>query len=188
VDTYRAVVAEAVLAAGAHIINDITGFQEEPAILDVAARHGAAVIAMHIKGRPATMQQNPTYDDLLGEVSAYLQRSVKQALAAGVPRARIWVDPGIGFGKTLAHNLELLHRLDELRALDQPILIGTSRKAFIGHLLGGKPPAERVTGTGATLAVAICHGADVVRVHDVGPAADVVRVTDAIVRFGDDGR
>jgi dihydropteroate synthase len=184
VDTYRATVAEGALRAGAHIVNDITGFREDPAILDVAARHGAAVIAMHIQGRPATMQQHPHYTDLLGEVIAYLRESVAQAVAAGVPRERIWVDPGIGFGKTLAHNLELLRRLGELRVLGQPILIGTSRKGFIGRLLGGVPPAERVTGTGATLAVSICHGADVVRVHDVGPAVEVVRVTDAIMRPG----
>lgn len=183
VDTYRASVAEAALRAGAHIVNDITGFREDPAILDVAARHGATVIAMHIQGRPATMQQHPTYTDLLGEVIAYLRESVDQAVAAGIPRDRIWVDPGIGFGKTIAHNLELLRRLDELRAVGQPILIGTSRKGFIGRLLGGVPPAERITGTGATLAVSICHGADVVRVHDVGPALEVVRVTDAIMRL-----
>ena len=184
VDTYRATVAEGALRAGAHIVNDITGFREDPAILDVAAQHGAAVIAMHIQGRPATMQQYPHYTNLLGEVIAYLRESVAQAVAAGVPRERIWVDPGIGFGKTLAHNLELLRRLGELRVLGQPILIGTSRKGFIGRLLGGVPPAERVTGTGATLAVSICHGADVVRVHDVGPAVEVVRVTDAIMRPG----
>ena len=158
VDTYRASVAEAALAAGAHIVNDITGFREDPAILAVAARHGAAVIAMHIQGRPATMQQHPTYTDLLGEVIAYLRESVEQAVAAGVPRERVGVDPGIGFGKTLAHNLELLRRLGELRDLGQPILIGTSRKAFIGRILGGLPPAERVTGTGATLAVSIARG------------------------------
>ncbi len=184
VDTYRATVADAALAAGAHIINDITGFQEDPAILAVAAQHGAVVIAMHIQGRPATMQQHPTYTDLLGEVIATLRASVEQAVAAGVPRERIWVDPGIGFGKTIAHNLELLRRLDELRGLGQPILVGTSRKAFIGRILGGLPPAERVTGTGATLAVSICQGADIVRVHDVGPAVQVVRVTDSILRPG----
>lgn len=184
VDTYRASVAEAALAAGAHIVNDITGFREDPAILAVAARHGAAVIAMHIQGRPATMQQHPTYTDLLSEVIAYLRESVEQAVAAGIPRERIWVDPGIGFGKTIAHNLELLRRLGELRALDQPILVGTSRKAFIGRILGGLPPAERVTGTGATLAVSVCQGADIVRVHDVGPAVQVVRVTDAILHPG----
>jgi dihydropteroate synthase len=183
VDTYRAAVAEAALAAGAHIVNDITGFREDPAILDVAARRGAPVIAMHIQGRPATMQQNPTYTDLLGEVIAYLRESVRLAVAAGVPRERIWIDPGIGFGKTFDHNLELLHRLGELRSLGRPILVGTSRKAFIGRILGGKPPAERVIGTGATLAVSIRNGADAVRVHDVGPAAEVIRLADAIVRF-----
>ena len=183
VDTYRAAVAEAALAAGAHIVNDITGFREEPSILDVAARHGAAVIAMHIKGRPATMQQHPTYTELLGRSDRLSARECAMAEAAGVPPERIWIDPGIGFGKTFDHNLELLQRLDELRALGLPILVGTSRKAFIGKLVGGKPHAERVFGTAATLAISIRNGADVVRVHDVGPAHDVVRVADAIVRF-----
>jgi dihydropteroate synthase len=184
VDTYRAPVAEAALLAGAHLVNDITGFREDPALLAVAARHGAPVIAMHIKGRPATMQQHPTYTDLLGEVIAYLRESVALAAAAGIPPERVWVDPGIGFGKTFAHNLELLHRLGELRGLGCPILVGTSRKAFIGQLVGGKPHAERVYGTAATLAISIWNGASVLRVHDVGPAVDVARVADAIVRAG----
>jgi dihydropteroate synthase len=130
------------------------------------------------------MQEDPRYADLLGEIIAYLERARDTALAAGIPAERLWADPGIGFGKTAAHNLEVLRRLGELRSLGLPILIGTSRKGFIGRILGGRPPEARVAGTGATVAVSIAHGAAVVRVHDVGPAVDVARVTDAIMRAG----
>ncbi len=185
VDTYRATVAAAALTAGAVIVNDITGLHTEPALAAVVARHGAALVLMHSKGPPRTMQHNPQYDDLLGEVSAYLREGHARALSAGIPPTHLWADPGIGFGKTIAHNLELLRRLDELQALGMPLLVGTSRKAFIGRILGGRAPAERVAGTGATLALAIARGAAIVRVHDVGPAVDVARVADAIVRGGD---
>jgi len=188
VDTSRARVAEAALKAGAHIINDITGLRDDPEIADVAARHNAALALMHIKGTPRDMQHNPHYDDLLGEVIAYLREGIEKAVSAGVPRSRIWIDPGIGFGKTLHHNLELLRRLSEMKSLGCAILIGTSRKTFIGRILardrGGDLPSpqERVTGTGATLAVSIANGASVIRVHDVAPAVEVARITDAIVR------
>jgi len=188
VDTSRAQVAEAALKAGAHIINDITGLRDEPEIADFVARHGAGLVLMHIQGTPRDMQQNPHYDDLLGEVIAYLREGLRRATAAGVPRHRIWVDPGIGFGKTMAHNLELLRRLSELKALGCAILVGTSRKSFIGRILarerGGElpPPQERVVGTGATVAVSIANGASIVRVHDVAQAVEVARITDAIVR------
>jgi dihydropteroate synthase len=188
VDTSRAAVAEEALSAGAHIINDITGLRDEPEIAGVVARHNAGLVLMHIKGTPRTMQQNPHYADLLGEVSAYLRDAAQRAQAAGVARDRIWIDPGIGFGKTMAHNLELLRRLREIKALGYPVLVGTSRKSFIGRIIaearGGElpPPHERVTGTGATLAVSIANGADVVRVHDVAQAFEVARVADAIVR------
>lgn len=182
VDTYRAGVAAAALDAGAVIVNDITGLHAAPAIAGLVAAHGAGIVLMHIQGTPRTMQDNPHYTDLLGEVIGYLRTGRERALAAGVPAAHIWVDPGIGFGKTEAHNLELLRRLGELRVLGAPILVGTSRKGFIGRILGGRPPEARVAGTGATLALAVAQGAAVVRVHDVGPAADVVRVADAVVR------
>ena len=188
VDTSRAEVAEAALKAGAHIINDITGLRDEPEIAQVVAKHNAALVLMHIQGTPQDMQQNPHYDDLLGEVSAYLRESVMRAVEAGIPRSRIWIDPGIGFGKNLGHNLELLRRLSELKSLGCAILVGTSRKSFIGRILardrGGElpPPQERVTGTGATVAVSIANGASIVRVHDVAPAVEVARITDAIVR------
>ncbi len=182
IDTAKAEVAEAALAAGAHIVNDITGLRADPAMAEIAARAGAGVVAMHILGRPRTMQVAPTYEDVLLEVAEYLAGSVELAIAAGVRRDRIVVDPGIGFGKTLEHNLEILRRLAELRALGQPVLVGTSRKRFIGRLLGDAPPAERVEGTGATVALAIAAGADIVRVHDVAPAEKVARVADAMVR------
>jgi dihydropteroate synthase len=181
-------VAEEALKAGAHIINDITGLRDEPEIAEVVARHKAALALMHIKGTPRDMQQNPHYDDLLGEVIAYLRSGVERAVSAGVPRSHVWVDPGIGFGKTLDHNLELLRRLGELKSLGCAILVGTSRKSFIGRILararGGEvpPPGERVTGTGATVAISIANGASIVRVHDVAHAVEVARIADAIVR------
>jgi dihydropteroate synthase len=182
VDTYKAKVARSALEAGAHVVNDITGLQGEPEMAAVAAEFGAPVVAMHMQGRPRTMQLNPTYRDVVGEVAAFLARSVEVAMRAGVPRSQVVIDPGIGFGKALQHNLELLRRLGDLKALGQPVLVGTSRKAFIGRILGGLPPQERVEGTGATVALAIAAGADIVRVHDVGPLVRTVRVADAIVR------
>ena len=188
VDTNRSSVAEAALRAGAHIVNDISGLRDDPAIADVVAQHDAGLVVMHIQGTPATMQVAPHYDDLLAEVIAYLRAAVDRAVAAGVRKERIWVDPGIGFGKTLEHNLELIRRLHDLQALGCPILIGTSRKGFIGRILASlnngapPPPQERIAGTGATLAISIANGANIIRVHDVAPAVQVARVADAIVR------
>ncbi len=188
IDTSRAQVAEAALRAGAHIVNDITGLRDEPQIASVAAKYNAALALMHIQGTPRDMQHNPRYDDLLGEVIAYLRDGIDKATTAGVPKDRIWVDPGVGFGKTLSHNLELLRRLGELKSLGCAILVGTSRKGFIGRILarerGGEtlPLQERVVGTGATLAISIANGASIVRVHDVAHAVEVARVADAIVR------
>jgi len=182
IDTYKPAVARAALAAGARVVNDVTGLQGDPEMAAVAAEYAAPVVAMHMQGRPRTMQRNPTYHNLIGEIAAYLARSVEVAVRAGVPRSQVVIDPGIGFGKTLQHNLEILRRLGELKALGQPLLIGTSRKAFIGRILGGVAPSERAEGTAATVALAIAGGADVVRVHDVAPMVRVVRVADAIVR------
>lgn len=190
VDTSRAKVAEAALKAGAHMVNDITGLRDEPEIADIVARREAGLVLMHIKGTPADMQRDPHYDDLLGEIIAYLREGLDKALLAGVNKGRVWVDPGIGFGKTMQHNLEVLRRLGELRSLGCPILVGTSRKSFIGRILAERtgaeppPPEERVTGTGATLAVSIAKGADIVRVHDVASAVEVARVADAVIRWG----
>ena len=182
VDTSKPAVARAALSAGAHILNDVTGLQGDPQMAELAAELRAPVVAMHMLGRPRTMQHNPIYDDLIGEIASYLARSVEIAVAAGVARDQVIVDPGIGFGKTVSHNLEIIRRLGELRKLGQPVLIGTSRKAFIGRILGGLPADQRVEGTAATVALVIAGGADIVRVHDVGAMVRVARVADAIVR------
>jgi dihydropteroate synthase len=182
IDTYKAVVAEECLKAGAHIINDISGLGMDPGMAQVVARYQAPLVLMHIKGTPRDMQLNPTYDDVVAEVAAFLQERVEVAVAAGLDRSRIIVDPGIGFGKTAQHNLELLRRLGELKALNLPLLVGTSRKAFIGRILDGAPANERAWGTAATVAIAIANGADLIRVHDVAEMAQVARVTDAVVR------
>jgi dihydropteroate synthase len=188
IDTRRSEVARAAVAAGAVIINDITGLRDDPALAEVAAETGAGLVLMHIQGTPRTMQKDPHYDDLLGEVIAFLREGVDKAVSAGVNRERIWVDPGIGFGKTIEHNLELLRRLGELRSLGCGILLGTSRKSFIGRVLAHSPgaepspPDERVIGTGATTAIGIANGVEIVRVHDVAYNVQVARIADAIVR------
>lgn len=179
VDTYKAEVAEAVLAEGADLINDIGGLELDPRMASVVARARAGLVVMHMKGTPRTMQQNPTYEDLMGEILAFLGRQVKLAEEAGIDPSAILVDPGLGFGKRPEHNLIILKRLNELRILGKPILIGPSRKAFIGHVLG-LPIGERLEGTLACGAVAVWNGAHVVRVHDVKPMARLVRMLDAI--------
>jgi dihydropteroate synthase len=181
IDTTKAAVAEAALAAGATIVNDVSSLRFDPRLGALVARSGAALVLMHMQGTPRTMQQAPRYEDLLGEVIAALAAGVERAVAAGVDPAQVVVDPGIGFGKGLEHNLELLGRLGELAALGRPILVGPSRKAFIGRLLD-LPPAERVEGTIAACCCAVERGAHIVRVHDVGPVRRALRVTDAILR------
>ena len=176
VDTYKASVARRAIAAGAAMINDVWALKRDPDMAQVAAEAGVPVVLMH-------NQQGTEYTDLLGDIVADLRRSVDQALAAGVPRKQIVVDPGIGFGKTPAGNLELLRRLHEFKAaLGCPVLVGTSRKSTIGLVLGGLPAEERLEGTTATVALAIDRGADMVRVHDVKAMARVARMSDAIVR------
>jgi len=179
IDTSKAVVAEAALAAGATIVNDVSALRFDPRLGGVVARSGAALVIMHMQGTPRTMQQAPHYEDLLGEVIADLAAGVARAAAAGVDPDRILVDPGIGFGKNLEHNLELLDRLGELALLGRAILVGPSRKAFIGRLLD-LPAAERIEGTIAACCCAADRGAHVVRVHDVGPMRRALRVADAI--------
>lgn len=186
VDTTKSRVAQLALQAGACIVNDISGATFDPHILTVAAQAGALVVLMHIKGTPQTMQQNPTYADVVAEVCEALAAHAQRAQQAGIPQAHIWLDPGIGFGKTMQHNLELLRGLPQLKGLGYPILIGTSRKSFIGHILGGLPPEERLEGTLATLALAVAWGADVVRVHDVKEAVRAVKVADALCRGRDE--
>jgi dihydropteroate synthase len=182
VDTYKATVAKKALEAGASIVNDISGLRFSPDMAKVAADYGAAVVIMHIKGTPRDMQQNPVYDDVVVDVMSYLEEGIAIAVKAGVDREKILIDPGIGFGKTLEHNLTLLNRLDELRSLGRPIVLGTSRKKFIGTILGIPVPGQRVDGTAPTLALGIERGANVVRVHDVARMAQVVRMTDAVLR------
>jgi dihydropteroate synthase len=180
VDTFKAEVARRAMAAGAVIINDITALSGDPEMPVVAAASGAGVVLMHMQGTPRTMQANPQYGDVVAEIRAYLAERMGAAQSAGIAADRIILDPGIGFGKTIDHNLEIFRRLGEFLELGRPILIGPSRKGFIGRLLGGAPPQERVEGTAAAVTAAIQGGARVVRVHDVGTMVRVARVADAL--------
>ncbi|HYO09981.1 MAG TPA: dihydropteroate synthase [Tepidisphaeraceae bacterium] len=180
IDTTRATVAAAALDAGAGVVNDVTAGRDDPAMLPLIARRGAAVILMHMLGTPRTMQDDPRYADVVTEVADFLRERTVAAQTAGVMLERILLDPGIGFGKLIGHNLELLRRQDELTALGRPLVIGTSRKGFIGTLTGEPEPARRLFGTAATVAWAVAHGAAIVRVHDVRAMAQVVRTIDAI--------
>jgi dihydropteroate synthase len=187
IDTTKAAVAEAAVAAGASIINDISALRMDPAIAGVAARLGVPVILMHMQGEPRTMQIDPRYDDVVAEVKRFLAQAIEQAVAAGIARERIIVDPGIGFGKTATHNLLLLHHLNALDELGAPILVGPSRKAFIRRLLGqeagGELPADHAEveiGTQAAVAAAILNGAHIVRVHHVSGTRATVKIADAI--------
>jgi dihydropteroate synthase len=173
-------VAKAALAAGAVLVNDVTGLVDD-SLLEEVVKAKAGACAMHMQGTPATMQQSPSYADVVGEVLDFLEAALTRAEAAGLTRHAVLVDPGIGFGKTAEHNLYLLRRLGELRLLGAPVLVGASRKAFLGTLTGGKPPAERVTASTATVAIAAAmRGADMVRVHDVAETKDAVAVADAV--------
>ena len=180
VDTSKPEVAEAALERGAHMVNDVTGLAAGPELARVCARYGAALALLHAQGTPATMQMAPRYDDLLREVGERLRAAVATAEAAGVAPDAICVDPGIGFGKTLAHNLTLLRRLDAFRALGKPLLVGPSRKSFLGALLDDLPPAERLEGTLAACAMAVAAGVHILRVHDVRAVRRAVRVAEAI--------
>lgn len=183
IDTRKAVVARAALVAGATAVNDVTGFLSDGELPAVTAEAGAVACLMHMKGMPRTMQGAPEYDDLVAEVLEGLTASVARAEAGGIPRTRIWVDPGIGFGKTFNHNLFLLRHLREIRLLGCPVVVGTSRKAFLGALSGGKPPQQRLLGTVASVvAAAVGGGVDVVRVHDVAEVREALAVVDAIGR------
>jgi dihydropteroate synthase len=181
VDTYKSKVAEAALSAGAHIINDISGLRFDPSMKDVIARFQVPVIIMHIKGEPRNMQIDPHYEDLISEISAYLAESIRSAEMAGVKKENMIIDPGIGFGKRLEDNYEIIRRLHELKRLGCSILIGPSRKSFLGKVLN-LPPAERLEGTMAAVAVAIQNGADIIRVHDVKAVSRVCRIADVFAR------
>ncbi len=169
VDTRKREVAEAAVAAGATLVNDVSA-----TLWPVAAAAGVGWVAMHMRGTPDTMQRDVHYDDVVGEVAAYLAARAAEALDAGV--AEVWIDPGIGFGKTMAHNLSLLRHLSVLAALGPPVLVGTSRKAFRGHRAGGAPPDDRLEGSLATAVWAMSQGAAMVRVHDVAPTVQAARL------------
>ena len=180
VDTCKSDVAREALNEGASAINDITALRGDPRMASVVAERGAGVVLMHMKGSPRNMQRDPVYGDVMGEIKAYLSGSIDIAQRSGVDPGKIIVDPGIGFGKTLEHNLEILRHLGELYDLGKPVLVGTSRKSFIGDLTG-KDAEARIFGTAASVAAAIMNGADMVRVHDVAAMRDVARVIDAIM-------
>lgn len=180
IDTTNAKVAAAALDAGAAIVNDISGGLADPEMLPLVARAGVPVVLMHMQGTPATMQQSPRYDDVVAEVIAFLRERAAAATSAGVDLANVLLDPGIGFGKNMGHNLELLRRLSELAALGRPLVVGTSRKRFIGTLTNEPEPSKRLFGTAASVAWSLANGAAIVRVHDVAEMVQVVNVIDAI--------
>ncbi len=185
VDTRKSRVAEAAVSAGAQIINDISGLRFDPRIAEVAHRRGVPLILMHMRGEPGTMQKGPFARDVMKDVAQGLRASIRKARAAGVPKSQIIIDPGIGFGKSFEQNYELLRKLLELAKLGYPLLVGTSRKGFLGATLAqnGKPapPEERLWATAATVTASILGGAHIVRVHDVAEMAQVARVADCLL-------
>lgn len=182
IDTTRASVADAAIKAGADLVNDISGGTFDSQMFTIVAKLGVPIILMHIRGTPKTMQQLTDYSDLIIEISQWLDNQLYLAMKAGIKRSHLIIDPGIGFAKTYSQNLELLRRLSEFRSLGCPILVGVSRKRFIGHVLQQKNPKQRVWGTAAACCGAIAQSADILRVHDVAQIVDVARVADAIWR------
>jgi dihydropteroate synthase len=180
IDTSKLRVAVAALDAGAEIVNDVTALRAEPELAGLCAERNTEVVLMHMLGDPRTMQEDPGYDDVVDDVKAFLADRIDFATAEGIDEERIWVDPGIGFGKTVEHNLELVRRLGELADLGRPIVVGTSRKSFIGKLTGA-PVDRRLGGTIASSVIAFANGADVLRVHDVGPVREALTVAQAIL-------
>jgi dihydropteroate synthase len=192
IDTQKAEVAEAALEAGAQIVNDISGLRSDPKVAEVAARHKAPLILMHMRGEPRTMQKGPFAKDIIRDVTQGLCKSIALARKAGVPKSQIILDPGIGFGKSFAQNYELLQKLPQLAKLGYPLLVGTSRKGFLGATLAltkeglahngqPAPPDQRIWGTAATVTASILAGAHIVRVHDVAEMAQVARVADHVL-------
>jgi len=180
IDTSKRAVAAAALDAGAEIVNDVTALRGDPEMAALCAERGATVVLMHMLGTPRTMQREPRYDDVVEDVKAFLAGRLETATAAGIAEERIWLDPGIGFGKTAEHNLELLRRLGELRDLGRPLVVGTSRKSFIGRV-DGSEAGERLGGTIASSVLAAAEGADVLRVHDVAAIGQAMAVAGAIL-------
>lgn len=181
IDTCKADVARQALKAGASIINDISSFRFDPEMISVAAEAGVPVILMHMQGTPTDMQANPTYENLIPEILDFLKGAMDRGMAGGIRKDMIIVDPGIGFGKTFDHNLQIIRELAEFNALERPILLGASNKAFIGHILH-KEPHERDTGSMAAVAAAVLNGAHIVRVHNVKKTVETVKMIDAIKR------
>ncbi|MDD5428686.1 MAG: dihydropteroate synthase [Candidatus Omnitrophica bacterium] len=184
IDTRKSEVAEAAIKAGAAIINDTSGLKHDPRMAGVAAKYGTAVILMHMKGSPADMQRSPRYKRLIPEIRAALRESIHIAKAAGVVSDKIIIDPGIGFGKTVKHNLEILNRLDEFKKMGFPVCVGVSRKSFIGKVLNIKDAGSRLSGTIAASVLAIIRGADILRVHDVKEAVEAEAITKSILKAG----
>jgi dihydropteroate synthase len=180
IDTSKPEVAHAALKHGAGILNDVTGLRADSALASAAAVHGAALIVVHMRGEPATMQLQPPSADILREIDSWAGKAVATALSCGVSRDRIVLDPGIGFGKTAGQNLKILRNMERMSAIGFPLLVGTSRKSFIGAILR-KPPSERIWGTAAAVAASVAFGAHIVRVHDVAAMREVVQVMDAIM-------
>jgi len=179
VDTYKAKVAEEALRVGADMINDVSALRFDTRMAEVAAEAGAPVVLMHMRGTPKTMQQDPRYDDVVREIIEFLDERISWAVSQGIDREKIIVDPGIGFGKRPEHNTEILRRLGELKALGRPVLLGTSRKSFLGALTK-RPVEKRLEETVASVVIGALHGADIVRVHDVGAVKHALTVADAI--------
>jgi dihydropteroate synthase len=186
VDTYKAQVAEAALDSGAVIVNDISGFHFDPKMPEVCKRHQAGVVLMHIKGTPRDMQLDPAYDNLLGEIIAYLKEGTRRAEQAGIEHERILLDPGIGFGKTFDDNYRLISGLPRLAELGFPVVVGPSRKGFTGEF-SGLPPHKRQFATAAAVTLSILHGVSVVRVHDVAEMKEVAAIVDRFLQVTSDG-
>lgn len=183
VDTRKARVAESAIKAGARIVNDVSGLKNDGKMASVVAKYKAALIVMHMKGTPRDMQESPVYRDVVADIIKSLEESLAIAKRAGVSEDKIIIDPGIGFGKTVGHNLEILNRLGEFKSLGRPICVGTSRKSFIGKVLDTPDTDQRLTGTLVTSAIAIMRGANLIRVHDVKEACRAARMADSILRL-----
>lgn len=182
IDTYKAEVAKRALDAGASMVNDISGLRFDRDMPEVVSEYKVPVVIMHIKGTPKNMQVDPSYEALIPEIMDYLRISIRLAVKFGIDEDKIVIDPGIGFGKTFDHNLDIIKNLHKFTLLEKPILAGTSRKAFIGKILGDAPASERLEGTAAAVAISIFNGANILRVHDVKEMVKVARVADAIRR------
>jgi len=188
IDTTKLDVARAALDAGAVMVNDVSALRFDPDLAGLVAERRAGCCLMHMLGEPRTMQREPRYDDVVADVKAFLEERLAFAVGEGVSEERVWLDPGIGFGKTVEHNLALLRRLDEIAAIGRPVVIGTSRKSFLGKLAGGRDEGERLPGTIATNVLALERGATVFRVHDVAEMVDALTVAAATVGSGDGGK